>query len=385
VSQKPYREVLGQTEGLQRGFTSGTAVLGAAKGAAMALTASLNKSGVPGGSSPFPVSVELKGGTVLTLPLESLSTGPFWAEASVRKDSGDDDDVTHGHLFCARVTLTENPGIHIEGGPGVGRVTRPGLPVKPGEWAVNPGPRKMITANLQNLCPPGKGFLVSISVPDGEALARKTWNPRLGIEGGISIIGTSGIIEPRSEKAYKSALILTCKAIRARGEEQLYMTPGYVGEKFYKGEMNLDEQDIYRFGDAAGFALTQGTLRGFKTIHLACHIGKMAKIAAGLFDTHCNTGDARLETVAALAAAAGASREEAAALLEMKMAEEAVPYLKQRGLDETFDLMASRSAWRIFTYLEKDHDRLPELRVYVLDLEGRRLNSASSVIHRRDI
>jgi len=382
VTDKPYREVLGRVEGLQRGFTSGTAALAAAKGAALALS-SAPADGTGSGPGPdLMVSVELKGGTILSLPLEDLRTGKDWAEASVRKDSGDDDDITHGHLFCARVELSGEPGIHIQGGPGVGRVTREGLPVKPGEWAVNPGPRKMITANLEPLCPPGKGFMVTLSVPEGEALARKTWNPRLGIEGGISIIGTSGIIEPRSEKAYKASLILACKTIRSRSDT-LYMTPGYVGEGFYRREFNLEESEVYRFGDAAGFALTQGTLRNFRIIHLACHIGKMAKIAAGLFDTHCNTGDARLETVAALAGASGASREDVTALLDMKTAEEAVPLLQRKGLGEAFDLMAFRTAGRIFKYLEKDNDTLPELRIYVLDLEGRLLNSPVSVPHRR--
>ncbi len=377
---RDYREVLGRVEGLQRGFTSGTAACAAARAAALVLVR--ESADLPGES--LKVSVELKNSMVLDIPVEKArlegdESGGFCGEAAVRKDSGDDDDITHGHLFCARVSLSDSPGVEIRGGHGVGRVTRPGLPVKEGEWAINPGPRKLIRSNLEPLCPSGKGMIVEISVPEGEALARKTWNPRLGIEGGISIIGTSGIVEPRSEKAYKASMILNCKTIRASGSDDLYMTPGYVGEKFYSSEKKLDEKEIFRFGDAAGFALNQGVVRGFKRVHLACHIGKMAKIAAGLFDTHCNNGDARLETVAALAAAAGASRQQVQTLLEMKMAEEAVSLLKEGALDEAFDLMAERTAWRVFKQWEKDHDELPELSVYVLDLEGRCLNSPSSV------
>ena len=377
---REYREVLGKVEGLQRGFTSGTAACAAARAAA--LVAVRESAELPGESHT--VSVELRNSLVLDIPVEEArlekdGAGLFYGEAAVRKDSGDDDDITHGHLFCARVKITGTPGIVIRGGKGVGRVTRPGLPVKPGEWAINPGPRKMIENNLKPLCSGEKGLEVEIFVPDGEELARKTWNPRLGIEGGISIIGTSGVIEPRSEKAYKASMILNCKTIRAAGYDELYMTPGYVGEKFYKSEKDLEESGIFRFGDAAGFALNQAVLKGFKRVHLACHIGKMAKIAAGLFDTHCNFGDARLETVAALAAAAGAGRSQVKKLLDMKMAEEAVAFLKEAGLQESFDLMAERTAWRVFKLWEKDHDELPELSVYVLDLEGHCLNAPSSV------
>jgi cobalt-precorrin-5B (C1)-methyltransferase len=369
-----YREILGKVEGLQRGFTSGTSALTAAKGAAQLLMGSL--------SEDLFVSVELKRGTVLSIPLEYARLSEEGAEAAVRKDSGDDDDVTHDHLFCARVSLTESPDIQIIGGQGVGKVTRKGLPLQVGDWAINPGPRKMIETNLKPLCPEGKGFLVEISVPEGEALARKTWNPRLGIEGGISIIGTSGIIEPRSEKAYKASLILTAKTIHALSEDNIYLSPGYVGEHFYRNIKGLDESVILNFGDAAGFALNQGASRHFGTVHLACHIGKMAKIAAGLFDTHCKMGDARLETVAALAAACGGDTQTINTLLDMRMAEEAVSLLQEKGLEKTFDLMASRTAWRVFKYWEKDHDILPELRIYVLNLEGQCLNSPESIQYR---
>lgn len=370
---KSYQDVLGTVEGLKRGFTSGTSATAAAKGAAHLLTGSL--------SPDHHVRVELRNGMVLSLPLESVEKSGDSARAAVRKDSGDDDDITHNHLFCARVSLTETAGIRIIGGDGVGRVTRKGLPVAVGEWAINPGPLRMIESNLLPLCPQGKGFLVEITVPRGKELARKTWNPRLGIEGGISIIGTSGVIEPRSEKAYKASLILSARTIRAQGGDNIYLSPGYVGEGFYRKTLNLDDSVILNFGDAAGFVLNQSARREFRTVHLACHIGKMAKIAAGLFDTHCRTGDARLETVAALAGACGADQETLKALLQMRMAEEAVSLLEEKGLSSTFDMMAARSAWRIFKLWEKEYDRLPELRVYVLDLEGRCLNK--NISHRR--
>ena len=370
-SSPSYREVLGKVEGLQRGFTSGTCALAAAKGAVLLLLEKLKPD--------LLVEVTLKKGVVLNLPLEDAKRKGDSAVCTIRKDSGDDDDISHGALFQATVNFTGKGGIELIGGKGVGKVTRGGLPIPVGEAAINPGPRSMITENIIPLLPAGRGVKIVISIPEGEALARKTWNPRIGIEGGLSIIGNSGVIEPKSNAAFKASIALLIKSLKANGQEELYLAPGYVGDIYYKNTMGLDEGKIIHFGDHAGFSLRKAASKHFKTVHLACHIGKMAKLAAGLFDTHCRTGDARLETVAALAGAAGADKNTINALLDMKMAEEAVPLLDREGLEETYDLMARRTAWRIRKLWEKEYDHLPELKIYVLDLKGRCLNSPLSI------
>ncbi len=369
-----YRRILGKVEGLQRGFTSGTCALAAAKGALLLL-----KGDIPAGSREAVVEVTIGKGLTLPLPVKGLSltsaaSGTI-GQCGIVKDSGDDEDDTNGKLFCASVSWEKEGMFIIEGGPGIGRVTREGLPVKPGEWAINPGPRRMIKKNLVPLLPPGRGIRITLSVPEGEALARKTWNPRIGIVGGISIIGTSGVIEPRSEAAYKASIALLIRTRRAAGEKALYLTPGYVGAGFYASAMDLEEEEVIRFGDYAGFSLSHGAARGYGELHLAAHIGKMAKIAAGLFNTHCKTGDARLETVAALAGAAGASSGLIQRLLQLKMAEEAVALIDEAGLKESYNLMAVRTAERIRALWRKDYDQIPELHLYVLDLKGRQLNS----------
>lgn len=376
-TSREYRRILGKVEGLQRGFTSGTCALAAAKGALLLL-----RGDIPADRRDAVVEVTIGKGLTLPLPVTGLSldtvdqagAGEGFARCGIYKDSGDDDDDTNGALFCAAVNWEAEGEFIIQGGPGIGRVTREGLPVKPGDWAINPGPRRMIRRNLEPLLPAGKGICITLSVPEGKELARKTWNPRIGIEGGISIIGTSGVIEPRSEAAYKASIALLIKTRRAAGEESLYITPGYVGAGFYAEALGLGEEQVIRFGDYAGLSLSHGAAKGYREVHLAAHIGKMAKIAAGLFNTHCKTGDARLETVAALAGAAGASPELIRRLLELKMAEEAVTLIDEAGLEECYDLMVRRTADRIEALWRKNHDRLPVLQLYVLDLKGRQLN-----------
>ena len=148
-----------------------------------------------------------------------------------------------------------------------------------------------------------------------------------------------------------------------------------MGAGFYAASMGLEDEELIRFGDYAGLSLSHGAAKGYKEVHLAAHIGKMAKIAAGLFNTHCQTGDARLETVAALAGAAGADTELIRRLLDLKMAEEAVSLIRDAGLEECYNMMAARTAWRIRALWRKDYDVLPELHLYVLDLKGNQLNS----------
>lgn len=360
-----YREVLGKVEGLQRGFTSGTAAQASSKAALMMLLS---------GKVIDEVTVTLKGGLSLDLPLCFQQVSEQSATCSVIKDSGDDSDITHGSEFCAEVRWRESPGIILTGGKGIGRVTKEGLPVKPGESAINPNPRKMILKELNTLLPAGRGVEVILSVPEGEKLARETWNPRLGITGGISIIGTSGIIEPKSSKAYKASIALSVNVIKKEGRQRVYITPGYVGESYLSRKRDVGAEEILKVGDHMGYALDICASSGFREIFLVGHIGKMAKIASGIFNTHCKYGDARLETVAAFAAAAGASQSMVIELLEMKMAEAAVPYLLERDLGSAFDLINRRIVERSLLRIK----RTLSLKSYILDLKGNVLSEISN-------
>ena len=361
---KSYREVLGKVEGLQRGFTTGTCAQAASKAAAIMLCEQ---------KIIKEVEIELKGSVKLTLPVVNPVLYKNFAECGIIKDSGDDDDITHGHEFRSKVTYIDNKGIEITGGRGVGKVTKEGLPVKVGEWAINNNPRKMIIKSLTPLMPEGRGFLVEISVPDGEELAGKTWNPRLGIKGGISIIGTSGIVEPKSSKAYTASIAISMNVVRKQDSSVVYIVFGYVGESFVKKKYGVEDEKIIKVGDHAGFAVKKAAKMNFDKIVLAGHIGKMAKIAAGIFNTHSKYGDARLETIAAYAGAAGMESENIKKILNMKMAEHAAKFLVEQNHTDAFDLMNRALVNRLHLL----SGRKIHVDSVILDLEGNILSEYS--------
>jgi cobalt-precorrin-5B (C1)-methyltransferase len=356
-----YRTVLGRVEGLRRGITTGTCAAAAAKAAAAALTRwaggethGQTEKGqhqvivtLPGGRRPY-------SGREISVPVEFVRIEEGAVSAGVRKDAGDDDDITNNALFVATASLSETPGVTITGGRGVGTVTREGLKVPIGEKAINPTPRNMIAGETETFLsrlPRGKGLNIVITVPEGEALAAKTWNPRLGITGGISIIGTSGVVEPKSSKAFQASIATVIRTAaktpsRRRGAA-IVITPGYVGEKYLFETAKIDEKRVVTVGDHVGFAVRLAVKQGFDRIVFAGHIGKVAKVAAGLFNTHSRYGDARLETVTACAAAAGADRKLVEKLLGLRLAEESVPLLLEAGLEVTFSILAARVCERL--------------------------------------
>lgn len=332
-----YKKILGKVSGLQRGFTSGTCAQAASKAAAiMLITRSFINE----------VSIELKDGRSITLPVVSQKIGKNSSSCSVIKDSGDDNDITNGKAFCSEVCWSDKPGVVITGGKGVGIVTSEGLPVKVGKPAINPNPMRMIKKSLVPLLQDNQGLKVIISVPEGMALAKKTWNPRIGIVNGISIIGTSGIVEPKSSKAYRASISIQLNVLKNKGVKTIYLTPGYVGEGYLKSIGIIDES-IVKIGDYWGYALDCLSAKDFDQIFLVGHIGKMSKIASGIFNTHCKYGDARLETIAAFAGAAGADKEAISNLLIMKMAEESVEFLLEKNLMNTFKLLNRRLIDRV--------------------------------------
>lgn len=322
---------------LQYGYTTGTCASAAAKAAVLLLLT---------GRAPTAVKIHTPKGIDLTLPLEGSAREGDEARCAVRKYSGDDPDVTNGVLVWASVRVSAVPGVHIDGGVGVGRATKPGLKVAVGEAAINPGPRAMIEkAVLEALeeTEPVIGMDVVISVPEGVALAQKTFNPRLGIVGGVSILGTSGIVEPMSEEALVDSIRLEIRQRKALGETRLILAPGNYGTDFLRDVMGVTEERIVKVSNFIGQALDTAAEVDFKEVLLAGHIGKLVKLSGGIMNTHSREGDGRAELMAACALKAGADADTARAILECVTTDEMLRIIREKGLlDKAMEILAQR-------------------------------------------
>jgi cobalt-precorrin-5B (C1)-methyltransferase len=292
------------------------------------------------------VEVETPSKVKLRLPIIDPEIGDHYASCAVVKDSGDDPDITHGAKICATVRFYKGQGVTIRGGKGVGIVNKPGLAVQVGEYAINPTPREMILREISNLLPDDRGVEVIITVPEGEALAEKTYNPRLGITGGISILGTTGIVEPKSIDAYKTSLSLQLDVIRASGGKKVFLVLGYVGERYCRKILGLSDESFIKIGDHVGFMLEQCEKKGIEKILLVGHLGKLVKVASGQFNTHSRFGDRRIETIAHHAKRCGASREIIEAILLETAAEATISIIRDNGLMKVFDHIAEEVVLR---------------------------------------
>ena len=312
---------------LRCGYTTGTCAALAAAGAARYLTE---------GTWPETVSLRTPKGGRVEVPLEACRAEPGRAICAVRKDGGDDVDRTHGARIEAAVALTESPGITIQGGPGVGRVTKPGLDQPVGEAAINRVPRQMIARAVEEVLSAAGyegGASVVISVPEGEVIARQTFNPRLGIEGGISILGTSGIVEPMSAQAVVDTIALELRQAAAQGEKRLILTPGNYGLDYLRRQgMDQWEIPMVKCSNFIGEALDEAVLDGFSEILLVGHVGKLVKLAGGIFNTHSRTADCRAELFCAHAALAGGDKALCRALMNCSTTDACLARLDEAGL-----------------------------------------------------
>ncbi len=326
-------------EELRSGFSTGACAAAAAKAAALALI----------GEACAAVDLTLPTGETITLPLEDVEPlSPTAARATVRKDAGDDPDITDGVLVVVTIALGGDT-LTFQAGDGVGTVTKAGLQLPPGEPAINPVPRQMITDAITDTLGP-VGATVTVSIPGGKALAEKTFNPRLGIEGGLSILGTSGRVTPKSEDAWLRSLLPQLDVARAAGHETLYLVPGGFGERAARELLGAPAAAVIQTSNFIGEMLQACAARGVLEVVLVGHIGKLTKVAAGLFNTHSRWGDARLETIAAMAAAEGASGPLVAQLLDLPTAEAAIPLLVEGNLTRVWDTIADRAAARASTH-----------------------------------
>ena len=257
-----------------------------------------------------------------------------WARCAVQKDSGDDPDVTNGVYVYATVSTAES-GMTIDGGEGVGRVTKPGLDQPVGAAAINATPRRMIEAGLRDAAASsgyGGGLSAVISIPAGVELAGRTFNPRLGIVGGISVIGTTGIVEPMSEAALTETIRAELSLRRAAGKRYALFTPGNYGEAFLHAETKLSEDAVIQCSNFIGEALDMARDMGFAGALLVGHLGKLVKLAGNMLNTHSRYGDCRLELLCAHAARFGLPKEAAVAILDAATVDEGLRILTEAGI-----------------------------------------------------
>lgn len=311
---------------LRRGFTTGSCAAAAAKAAAIMLLS---------GRRLQSVRLLTPAGIDLTLPLEDVELCEAYASCAVKKDSGDDPDVTNGIKIYARVEKNAIPGITIDGGEGIGRVTKPGLDRPVGEAAINSTPRRMIAAALTEVCEdsgyPG-GLRALISAPEGAELAGKTFNPRLGIIGGISILGTTGIVEPMSDAAVVETVRAELSTRRAAGHRYVLFVPGNYGADFVENSLRLDPENAVTVSNFVGDAFSIADELGFSGALLVGHIGKTVKLAANMFNTHSRYGDCRAEILAAHAGTLGASPEILRAIMDSASADSMLDILDAASL-----------------------------------------------------
>lgn len=282
---------------LRRGWTTGTCAAAATKAACTALLT---------GRFPDPVEVTLPSGQTTAFALATWSLDSHGATAGIVKDAGDDPDVTHGALVKSTVKRGKpGAGVVFRGGSGVGQVTRPGLPIPPGEPAINPVPRAMIRKALAEAAGGDEDFVVEISVPDGETMAEKTLNGRLGIIGGISILGTTGIVVPYSCAAWIASIHRGIDVARAMGIDHVAGATGDASERAVQKFHGLSEQALIDMGDFVGGMLKYIRAHPVPRVTVAGGVAKMTKLAQGMLDVHSKRGAPDLEALGELAREAG--------------------------------------------------------------------------------
>lgn len=359
---------------LRRGFTTGSCAAAAATAAAQMLMT---------GEIVEMVQIQTPGGPVYNAQiLDAEILEKAWpsgrkrtsCRCAVLKDGGDDPDITTGTRIVAEVSLSDEPGITIDGGAGIGRVTKPGLDQPVGQAAINRIPRQMIAENVgkilrewQNMRNAPKGLHVVISAPDGEAIAEKTFNPKLGIVGGISILGTTGIVEPMSDRAIVETIRAQMRVQKAQRRRYVIAAPGNYGLAFLQEQYGLErngqeqinrerngqenareaaETTVVQISNFAGEAVEMAAELGFEGFLLAGHIGKLVKVAGGAPNTHSKYGDRRMETLWEMAAVFCPEEDRESLrkeILECVMTDAALEVLDSHGLKEkTAQEMARR-------------------------------------------
>ncbi|MCI0458427.1 MAG: cobalt-precorrin-5B (C(1))-methyltransferase [Gemmataceae bacterium] len=373
MGRPPHKIVRGHTvpprdpQGRREGFTTGTAAAAAAKAACLVL---LDR------GWPETISVDLPIGRTLEIRINTLEWTGEAALAGVVKDAGDDPDVTHGAEIFAAVCFVPEPGIHLRGGQGVGVVTLPGLELPVGSPAINPVPQSMIrqaVAAVLGADEPNPGVEVTISVPNGEELARRTFNPRLGIVGGISILGTTGIVRAMSTAAWRASVVQAIDVAAANSIAHIVLSTGGRTERFAQALYpELPEMAFVEMGIFTGDCLKRAAERGVPRVSVCAMIGKLSKIAAGKMQTHVAGNQVDCGFLARVVRELGGAEELAAAVESANTARHVQELIESAGFAPFFgrlcELAAERCASVVAGKLTVD--------VVLFDFEGRTLGTA---------
>ena len=324
---------------LRTGWTTGACAAAGVKAALILLTTGKIVDGV---------EITALDGTPLKIPVANVEKISDAIRAEVIKFSGDDPDITNGASVFTTVRQIFGDEIIFRAGIGVGRITKAGMQLPIGEPAINPGPRQLIR-NVAAEFNVG-GLEVEISIPAGVELAKKTLNPVLGVEGGLSVIGTTGVLRPMSEEAFKNSLVPQIDVAKAAGFDKLIFVPGKIGETIAK-KLGFPDGAIIQTSNFVGFMLEAAAERGVAKIILCGHVGKLVKVAAGVFHTHNRVADCRLETLAAYSAAEGLSSTEVQKILDANTTEDAAQIISANHLERVYKKIAARASLRAERYV----------------------------------
>ena len=366
----------------RRGYTTGSCAAAASKAATHML---LTKNKID------KINIDTPKGIPLSLNVCNIELTENKVKCSIEKDGGDDIDATHSmHIYAEAemIDRTNDEDIIVDGGICVGVVTKKGLSVEVGKPAINPVPMRMINSEVRKVIGEdfkdnlgkNKSLKITICAPEGVEIAKKTFNPRLGIIGGISILGTTGIVEPMSDEGWKKSLSIELEMKKAQGLESIILVPGNHGEKFIKEKLNLDMKYVVRTSNFVGYMLKEAQRIGFKKILMAGHIGKYIKISAGIFNTHSKIADARSEILISNLAMMGAPYEFLKRIEGCVTAEAAVEIINESNYKDFYDLISNKCKLKIEQYL-LDEEIDVEVMIFSMDktLLGKSDNADSLV------
>ncbi|NAT18640.1 cobalt-precorrin-5B (C(1))-methyltransferase [Clostridioides difficile] len=378
----------------RRGYTTGSCATGASK-AAVYMLITKNRINT--------INIDTPKGIPLLLKVDNINISDTFVECSIKKDGGDDIDATHTMDIYARAEIVakndKNKGyltlkdidslstnseckselykfIRVYGGTGIGVVTKKGLSVDVGKPAINPTPlkminheiRKLIGDNFESILGNDKVLKITIFAPQGETVAKKTFNPRLGIVGGISIIGTTGIVEPMSDDGWKKSLSIELQMKKEQGLDKIILVPGNHGEQFIREKLNLDIKYVVRVSNFIGYMIKEAQRIGYKKILMAGHIGKFIKVSAGIFNTHSKVADARSEILVANLALMGARYEFLNKINQCVTTEEAVELINNSEYREVYNILSNKCRERVKQYLNEDSDDIDvEVIIFSMD------------------
>ncbi|WP_054741896.1 cobalt-precorrin-5B (C(1))-methyltransferase CbiD [Cellulosilyticum ruminicola] len=351
----------------RRGYTTGSSATGAAKAAAFMLLT---------GEDIEEVQIDTPKGIVLNLKVHHIIRDADSVTCAIQKDGGDDVDATHGMMIYATVRWQEDNKITIDGGLGIGRITQRGLDGAVGEAAINKVPRQMISKEVRSVIGTNRGMMVVISAPEGVEIAKKTFNPRLGIMGGISILGTTGIVEPMSDEGWKRSLSVELEMKKAQGIEEIILVPGNHGERFVSNVLKIDSKHVVRMSNFVSYMLVECKRIGFKKIVIAGHLGKLIKVAAGIFHTHSRVADARSEIMIANLALMGVRYEILKEVESCLTIEATLEIIEREGLQEVYQILGDKCETRCKIHLQ---DESINIGVILFTMAGDELARSESV------